>query len=168
MNKIEKLVQRMRDEEARKAVKPIRAKVVKVKALRPVRSAHPTKPVVPEPERLEWVETKPTLREAIASLTPEQASSEKNVATVVALHVIESIMRSPRQFDTLSAKMSSDLAWLTAEPWTAKVNLKRMFSTALVFCDSLECRGQSPEGSGIKALHEIEKILLERKIGRAS
>jgi len=231
MNKIEKLVQRMRDEEARKAVKPIRAKVVKVvkipkpakltveawveaelakrglvlctredgsvcimhpmpcpgvekdyfhfddlveelqgdlkvKAPKPrhVRSAQPMKPSE-EPEHIEF-DPKPTLMECVQKLTPEEASNPKWVATSITLFVIDQLLRTPRQCALLSDTMSDNLAWLTSEPWTEKPNLKRVLSTALLLVDAIECRSGGEEGSGIRSLHEIERVILQRKMGR--
>jgi hypothetical protein len=176
MTKIEKLRERMHQEEAVKAAKTaekLRAAAEKAAAPKPAKPVKPVKPKkiavrfvepIAEPEHIEF-NPNPTLMECIQRLTPAEAANPKWVATSVTLFIIDQIMRTDRQCAVLSDVMSDNLAWLTAEPFTEKPNLKRMLSTALLLADSIECRSQSEEGSGIRKLHELERALLQRQRG---
>jgi len=147
---LEVLLARQAAEKVKAAAKPLKVKT--------------SKPVAPEPAAIVF-DPKPTLMECIQKLTPEEASNPHTVAGTVTLFVIDQIMRTPRQCALLNDAMSDSLAWLTAAPFMDKVNLKRVFSTALTLVDAVECRSGSEEGSGIRALHEIERVLLQRKSG---
>ena len=196
MTRLEQLQMKMRDEQARKAAKAAAklAAAEKVKAVKPY--TFPNKPLIPttvavftagdspvvkpvkvaarflkptvqEPEHTVF-NPNPTLMECIQKLTLAEAANPKWVATSITLFIIDQILRTDRQCAVLSDVMSDNLAWLTAEPFTEKPNLKRMLSTALVLADSIECRSQSEEGSGIRKLHELERVLLQRQRGVAA
>jgi len=164
-NRLEMLRARMRAEEAAAAAKPV--KQVKPRAVKPTtakpKAAKPkAKPEKPTPVVFD---PKPSLLECISTFTPEEAANPKVVAGTITLFAIEQIMRSERWIAILSDNMSENLAWLAAAPFAEKVDLKRVFSTAMMLTDAIEFRGGSfQEGEIVRRLHQIEKKLIEQQM----
>ena len=156
-SRLEILQARMREENERKA-----ATITKPK---PVRAAKRVKSVAQEAEPAVF-DPKPSLMECIAGLKQDEASNKKTVAGIVALVAIDLWMRTPHRFE-MSSAMQDNLTWLTAAPFSENINIERVFSTALTLADSVEIRSNGEEGSGIRAVREAQKLLLERKLGRA-
>lgn len=167
MNRLEKLIEKMhREQELRKVAQPVKVKTPKVKVPRiaKVKAVKVAKPAPAAHEETLVFNPPITLIDAVKQLTPAEASNPKIVAGTITLFIIDQIMRTPRKFDVMSSAMSENLAWLTAVPFADKVDLKRVFSTALTLTDAVECRGSCEEGEAVQRLHEIERMLIERKM----
>ena len=160
-NRLEILLARQAAEKLKAAQpKPVKAKTPKAAKPRTVAQKY-AKPQ--EPERVEF--NPPfTMLEIVDSLTPAEAANPKIVAGVIAAAIIDQIMRTQRRLEMMSSTMSDNLAWITAAPFAERVDLKRVFSTAMMLTDALEFRSGQGEGDAVRALHQIEKALLEKKM----
>jgi hypothetical protein len=154
-NRLEVLRARMHAEEAKVAKKP------KVKVTKSVKLA-------PVAQEVVGFNPPMSLTDAVTTLSPEEAASPKVVAATVALQLLDQLMRSSRPTtDFFSDRMLEDLTFIQAQVWAEKPNLDQVFARAISIADGIEFRTGGEEGSGIRKLHEIERMLIAQKMGRA-
>lgn len=162
-NRLEVLLARAAAEKskaAEKSVKPV--KIAKPKTTRA--KAMTAKIEKPEPQQIEY-NPPISLADAVRALTKEEASDPKNVAMTISLHLFDQLMRSSRpSFDTLSDGALADLAYITAQTYEQKPDLKQVFSRAIRIADCIEFRTGAEEGSVMRALHEMERLLVAQKL----
>ena len=167
MSRLEVLLARAAAEKLKAAQpKPEKAKTLRVAKPRVVK---PKPQPAPESGPTKF-EPQSSLLECIETFTPEQAADPKIVAGTITLFVIEQIMRTDRKTEIMSDNMSEQLAWLTAAAFANKIDLKRVFSTAMMLTDAIEFRGGlfCDEGELVRRLHQIETALLKQKMKRES